>query len=378
MSDTVLSIPSDSDFSRVRVLVIGDAGVGKSSFVHKLCHGSVLKDPRCTVGCNIEVMLHRYAPSGNNFFVELCDLGGHPKYKHSRDIFYSQINGIVLCFDMTNQVSYSNLRKWIREVLVVDREKGVEEKYMYSSGNDGPGGYPHHQRHTHSQQSDERGHSGGKSSTIGAMPVLIIGNKADAVQDTRTFDCIKDFGLELAVVSSTDDAPLASNPAISGFLDKVICRRFYRNSASNNSASSTSSFSSYSAAALSSSSLSSSSSSLSGLHKPVSRSHHVSDNPSSEFILSATGSDANLPSSYSSVHRGPSFANPLRPSFSPSSSAHKHPPSDVIDISQLSSLSSLQPASSPRNTTFTHRSTSSTRILSSQQRQGILHAWKNA
>lgn len=52
----------------VKVLVLGDAGVGKvrpffpvltfkTSFVHSLCHGTVLKNPSSTTGCNVEPMV---------------------------------------------------------------------------------------------------------------------------------------------------------------------------------------------------------------------------------------------------------------------------------------------------------------------------------
>uniref|UniRef100_A0A8C9G333 RABL3 n=1 Tax=Pavo cristatus TaxID=9049 RepID=A0A8C9G333_PAVCR len=40
---------------RVKVLVLGDSGVGKSSLVHLLCHNQVLGNPSWTVGCSVDV-----------------------------------------------------------------------------------------------------------------------------------------------------------------------------------------------------------------------------------------------------------------------------------------------------------------------------------
>merc|ERR1719424_1944800 len=69
---------------------------------------------------------------GKQYFVEFWDIGGHPKYKVSRDVFYSQINGLIIMFDLVNSKSYHNMRKWIREIVEVDKIKGIEEHYIHA------------------------------------------------------------------------------------------------------------------------------------------------------------------------------------------------------------------------------------------------------
>lgn len=65
--------------------------------------------------------MHEYKKGKRQFFLEFWDVGGNRKYKPSRDIFYSQINGILLVFDVVNKKSYENLRKWIREIVNIDK-----------------------------------------------------------------------------------------------------------------------------------------------------------------------------------------------------------------------------------------------------------------
>ena len=45
---------------RVRVLVVGDSGVGKTSLTSLIAHGQCLQSPGWTVGCSVEVKLHQY------------------------------------------------------------------------------------------------------------------------------------------------------------------------------------------------------------------------------------------------------------------------------------------------------------------------------
>ncbi|KAL2907258.1 Small GTPase LIP1 [Bienertia sinuspersici] len=89
---------------QVRVLVVGDSGVGKTSLVHLMTKGSSTTRPSRTIGCSVNVKHITYGnPSSSSnsikgdaerdFFVELWDISGHDRYKDCRSLFYTQING---------------------------------------------------------------------------------------------------------------------------------------------------------------------------------------------------------------------------------------------------------------------------------------------
>ncbi|KAH9330907.1 hypothetical protein KI387_003015, partial [Taxus chinensis] len=92
----------------VRVLVVGDSGVGKSSIVHLIVNGTTVSNIQQTVGCNVGIKFMTYGGSGSSsstsskgekerdFFVEMWDVCGHERYKDCRSLFYSQINGLDL------------------------------------------------------------------------------------------------------------------------------------------------------------------------------------------------------------------------------------------------------------------------------------------
>jgi hypothetical protein len=100
---------------RVRLLVVGDAGVGKSSLVHLICHGAVLRGGGATVGCDVDAKLH--AHHGVSYFVEFVEVGGAEKYRAARSVFFMQrFDGVLMVHDLTNRNSRANLDRWRREL----------------------------------------------------------------------------------------------------------------------------------------------------------------------------------------------------------------------------------------------------------------------
>jgi len=151
--------------------------------------------------------------SNKKFFLEFWDVGGSRKFQATRNIFYSQINGIVLVFDLNNSKSYLNLRKWIREIVHVARTKGIEEKYVYHVA---PGS-------TSREYKED-------VSSLGSLPVVVIGNKKDLQdeKDPRIYNTIKDLGFNCVTVSSVRKFTSEETSELDRFFLKVIERRYYR------------------------------------------------------------------------------------------------------------------------------------------------------
>uniref|UniRef100_A0A669DZV0 Rab-like protein 3 n=2 Tax=Oreochromis TaxID=8139 RepID=A0A669DZV0_ORENI len=116
-----------ASLDRVKVLVLGDSGVGKSSLVHLLCQNQVLGNPSWTVGCSVDVRVQDYkegTPEEKTFYIELWDVGGSvgsaSSVKSTRAVFYNSVNGIILVHDLTNKKSSQNLYRWSLEALNKD------------------------------------------------------------------------------------------------------------------------------------------------------------------------------------------------------------------------------------------------------------------
>lgn len=180
-----------------KILVLGDQSVGKTSLVHLLTERKVLAAPRWTVGCEPDVLLlpsTTTSGSAERVFVALFDVGGAPRFAESRALFYDAADALLLVHDLSNRRSYSNLRRWLREVAAhyghaaPPRWSSDAAASVASDDDDATGGaaadgdeFDRQHAPIHVMQLD-----------VGAgrppLPVLVLGNKLDEVLASTRLD----------------------------------------------------------------------------------------------------------------------------------------------------------------------------------------------
>ncbi|XP_055844294.1 rab-like protein 3 [Episyrphus balteatus] len=158
------------NIDKVRILLVGDSGVGKTCLTHLIAHNESLTQPGWTVGCSIEVKLHEYkegTPQQNTFFIELFDIGGSLNHKNSRGVFYNPTHGIILVHDLTNRKSHENLKEWLYEILNKDGKDTAKGNNTASLASD-------------STLFDPEQFFGSTQ-----IPILVVGTKLDLVDEKR-------------------------------------------------------------------------------------------------------------------------------------------------------------------------------------------------
>nr|CAB3265394.1 rab-like protein 3 [Phallusia mammillata] len=203
---------------KVKVLVLGDSGVGKSSFTHLLCHETSCKNPAYTIGCNVEIKLHDYkqgTPEERTCCVEVWDIGASKSHTSSRFIFYNNVNGIILVHDLTNLKSLQNLPRWLDDVLNQEPSGGLSSVKVASSTNSFPMNQADDIPVTHS------------------IPIFMIGTKLDLIAEgsrtpivlrSKTFSV--EFGCGEIHLESAEPKYIAAGSGnavkLSRFFDKVV------------------------------------------------------------------------------------------------------------------------------------------------------------
>ncbi|KAI8588548.1 P-loop containing nucleoside triphosphate hydrolase protein [Geranomyces variabilis] len=194
---------------KARILVVGDAGVGKTSLIHLLCQSTPLTSPVPTVGCSVDVSVVDHPRTKRSYFVEFIDVAAGSKHKLSRGIFYANVNALILVHDVTNKRSYQNLWKWTAEVFNSPQFRGVA-----AGAGAGVGGVG---------KDFEVDVRVGESHPT--LPVLVVGTKADLAPDIsrRRSSIAEEYGGDCITMSTQQNLPFV--PAldrIEGFLAAVV------------------------------------------------------------------------------------------------------------------------------------------------------------
>lgn len=179
-----------------KIVVVGDAGVGKTALCHLICRGEAIKSSSETIGANVEVKYHR------DSFVEFWDVGGSERYASCRSMFFKDVQGIVLVHDLTNKVSYRNLRAWLKEISGAPSAPltGVSKKQSLD---------------------DYDPESFADTNTI---PTLVVGTKLDERPKAASERCslATELGAVSFYVNSLDKSQaLQIRSSVDAFLDKV-------------------------------------------------------------------------------------------------------------------------------------------------------------
>ncbi|OQR87525.1 ras family GTPase [Achlya hypogyna] len=109
-SDDVVAMPS---VLRIKVISMGDGGVGKSCLIKRYCEEKFVSKYISTIGIDYGVKPVRIA--GTDVRVNFWDLSGQPEYLEVRNEFYKDTQGALLLFDVSSRRSFESLDGWLRE-----------------------------------------------------------------------------------------------------------------------------------------------------------------------------------------------------------------------------------------------------------------------
>lgn len=98
----------------IKIVLIGDSKVGKTSFLRNYLDNKLSKEHSPTVGSETKSFCCSY--EDRNIKFQICDMAGIEKYKPSPITFYKGINGAIIMFDVNNVDSFINLEHWLNEI----------------------------------------------------------------------------------------------------------------------------------------------------------------------------------------------------------------------------------------------------------------------
>jgi len=106
-----------SDHIEFKLVLIGDGGVGKTTFVKRHLTGEFEKKYIPTLGVEVHPM--PFFTSKGKILFNVWDTAGQEKLGGLRDGYYINGNCGIIMFDVCSRITYQNVPKWYKDIVRV-------------------------------------------------------------------------------------------------------------------------------------------------------------------------------------------------------------------------------------------------------------------
>ncbi|GAB1219741.1 hypothetical protein ENUP19_0082G0004 [Entamoeba nuttalli] len=100
---------------QVKVSLIGDSGVGKTSLLSRFINNTFSPTTESTVGANF--FMHEFRIDGKMTQVALWDTASQERYRSLVSMYYRNTNGCLIVFALDNRDSFYNIKTWYNSLV---------------------------------------------------------------------------------------------------------------------------------------------------------------------------------------------------------------------------------------------------------------------
>eukprot|EP00928_Gymnodinium_smaydae_P087502 TRINITY_DN71758_c0_g1_i1.p2 TRINITY_DN71758_c0_g1~~TRINITY_DN71758_c0_g1_i1.p2 ORF type:complete len:245 (+),score=59.21 TRINITY_DN71758_c0_g1_i1:89-736(+) len=98
-----------------KIVLVGDATVGKTHLLSRYIKGSLPKNPMATIGVEFATRTVPLA-GGGTVKAQIWDTAGQERYRAITSAHYRRAVGALLVYDITKQGTFQNCAKWMEEL----------------------------------------------------------------------------------------------------------------------------------------------------------------------------------------------------------------------------------------------------------------------
>ncbi|XP_076151282.1 ras-related protein Rab-18-B [Alosa pseudoharengus] len=104
----------DDVLTTLKILIIGESGVGKSSLLLRFTDDTFDPDLAATIGVDFKVKT--IAIDGNRAKLAIWDTAGQERFRTLTPSYYRGAQGVILVYDVTKRDTFTRLENWLNEL----------------------------------------------------------------------------------------------------------------------------------------------------------------------------------------------------------------------------------------------------------------------
>ncbi|EFA77065.1 Rab GTPase [Heterostelium album PN500] len=97
-----------------KLLLIGDSGVGKSCLLLRFADDTYSESFISTIG--VDFKIRTIELNGKTIKLQIWDTAGQERFRTITSSYYRGAHGIIVVYDVTDRVTFDNVRQWLQEI----------------------------------------------------------------------------------------------------------------------------------------------------------------------------------------------------------------------------------------------------------------------
>ncbi len=112
--DESSSIEEEDYDEKVKLMIIGDSSVGKSSLLKKYCKNEFSNSYITTVGIDFQVKI--LTINNIKIKIQIWDTAGEERYRVVAKNYFNTSDGFIIMYDITNRESFDSVSNWVEQI----------------------------------------------------------------------------------------------------------------------------------------------------------------------------------------------------------------------------------------------------------------------
>lgn len=104
----------------MKILIAGDGGVGKTTFLYRYKEGRFLEDTSMTIG--VDFSLKSIIIDDNTVEMQIWDFGGQDRFRFMLPRYTEGAQGALVLADLTRLATFSNIKEWVNIIRASEEE----------------------------------------------------------------------------------------------------------------------------------------------------------------------------------------------------------------------------------------------------------------
>ena len=125
------SIEEDYD-EKIKLMVIGDKNVGKTSLIKRFCQNEFDNAFITTIG--IDFQIKNINMNNKKIKIQIWDTAGQERYRVMAKSYYNSSDGFIIVYDITKRESFNQINNWIDQI--VNSAPNYSKSIIFGNKND--------------------------------------------------------------------------------------------------------------------------------------------------------------------------------------------------------------------------------------------------